>query len=104
MDSLSNQKAVNSHHSKVRIRSFISERSIIHELLKVASGIQNNKTSGNQGTASNLKGSQSEPINKDSNFEYEDNEWDIGKMKRNNAISIIAIVNFRYFRNRRFNN
>lgn len=35
--------------------------------------------SGNQVIATNLKGNQADL--KDTNFEYEDNEWDIGKFK-----------------------
>lgn len=44
---------------------------------KVVSETHNVKTSNNQGITSSGKANQSEL--KDTNFEYEDNEWDIGK-------------------------
>lgn len=47
--------------------------------VQVVSETQSNKTisSCNQGIAPSLKGNQTEL--KESNFEYEDNEWDLGK-------------------------
>lgn len=44
----------------------------------MVSEAQNNKTSSSQSIANNLKGNQSDL--KDTNFEYEDNEWDIGEL------------------------
>lgn len=38
----------------------------------------NIKTNCNQGVTTSLKGNQTDL--KDTNFEYEDNEWDIGKL------------------------
>lgn len=83
MDSLNNQKAVNSHHSKV---SAVSPQAhwpspILNSVIpfKVVTETQNIKTSSssNQGATASLRGNQSDL--KDTNFEYEDNEWDIGK-------------------------
>ncbi|CRL00017.1 CLUMA_CG013305, isoform A [Clunio marinus] len=59
MDSLNNQKAVNSHHSKV-----------------VSEAHNKSISSSNQAIITNLKGNHTDL--KESNFEYEDNEWDIG--------------------------
>lgn len=44
---------------------------------KVVSETQNNKASSNQTINNSLKGNQTDL--KDTNFEYEDNEWDIGE-------------------------
>jgi hypothetical protein len=45
---------------------------------KVVSETQNIKASSNQSVNNSLKGNQTDL--KDTNFEYEDNEWDIGKL------------------------
>jgi hypothetical protein len=46
---------------------------------KVVSETQNIKASSNQSINNSLKGNQTDL--KDTNFEYEDNEWDIGEWK-----------------------
>lgn len=45
----------------------------------MVSETQNNKASSNQSINTSLKGNQTDL--KDTNFEYEDNEWDIGGWK-----------------------
>jgi hypothetical protein len=50
------------------------------------SEVHNNKlnSSSSQGTSTGLKGNQTDI--KDTNFEYEDNEWDIGEFSFSNYL------------------
>lgn len=70
----------------------------------MVSETHNNKTSlsCNQGIAANLKGNQTDL--KDTNFEYEDNEWDIGKRFNSVNVTDVLIIRMCLFRDWRFNN
>lgn len=97
MDSLNKQKAVHSHQSKVTTAAPRANKFKLNVNFpsKVVSEAHNNKTitSSNQAIIAGLKASQSDL--KDTNFEYEDNEWDIGKCSaRINLINSSRLVNF----------
>jgi hypothetical protein len=62
----------------MRISEICAKKKPHTNAFKVVSETQNIKASSNQSVNNSLKGNQTDL--KDTNFEYEDNEWDIGKL------------------------